>query len=269
MRKLDEIKENLLEKGSERFLAVSDDFLYALDTISETPTGKKLIKQIHPFEVKLNATPIPYVSLTHENTIFFPSDFRVDGTPDYYIRSLSHEMKHLVQKQKNLLPLGHNKKGSVKEFFIEERLAEASAEVTSDLIFYEATGIPKGTTERQKYLSMGKIDYFKSKGADIIRGLLSSFSGNWGTVYRRQALQHVSQIALCCPERIVKEGRSKRHQAVLETYAKEYSPFISADDLDTMTPEDKKAVKKLEKICSSGKKMQIRQFIVDMQNERI
>ena len=51
MADLDEIKENLLKKGSERFLAVSDNFLSALDVISETPTGKRLIRQISPFEI--------------------------------------------------------------------------------------------------------------------------------------------------------------------------------------------------------------------------
>ena len=269
MADLDEIKENLLEKGSEQFLAILDNFLSALDIMSKTPTGKKLIRQIPPFEIRLNACPVPYISLTHENVIFFPSDYQVDGTPDFYIRSLSHEMKHLVQKSKNLLPLGHEKKGSIKDFFIEERLAEASAEVTSDLIFYESFGKPKGETEKKKYVSMGKNAYFKEKGADMIRGLLSPFSGNWGTIYRRQALSHVSQIALYEPERLVKEGREKRHQAVLKAYAKEYAPFVSPEDLDIVTKEDKTALKKLEKVCSSRKKRLIRQFIVDMQNERI
>lgn len=269
MADLDEIKENLLKKGSERFLAVSDNFLSALDVISETPTGKRLIRQISPFEIILNDSPIPYISLMSENVIFFPSDYSVDGTPDFYIRSLSHEMKHLVQKNNNLLPLAHTKKGSLREFFIEEKLAEANAETTSDLIFYESLGKPKGETEKQKYMSMGKSAYFRKKSADMIRGLLSPFSGNWETVYRRQALQHVSHIALYFPERLVKEGREKRHKAVLEKYAKEYTPFLSADDLDIMTPDDKKSLKKLEKICSSGKKLLIRKFILDVQNERI
>lgn len=269
MRKLDEIKEKILEKSSERFLSVSDNFLSALDVISETPTGKKLIKQIKPFKIKFDDNPLPYISLMHDDTIFFPSDCRVDGNPNYYIRSLSHEMKHLVQKQKNLLPMGHAKKGSIRDFFLEEKLAEASAEVTSNLIFYEMLGFPRNADEKQKYYFLGKKDYSRNKGAEMIKELLSPFSGDWGDMYRQQALQHVSHIALTSPERILEEGQPKRHYAVLKAYAKEYVPFLSIDELDVITSEDTKAVKKLEKICSSNKKSFIRRFIRDIQNEHI
>jgi len=238
-------------------------FIESLYEMNRTVFGKKLIKETPVFSVKMSPDICyPHILSEKSDIIYYPTEY------DYqdrivFLTCFSHEIQHLIQKKNKLLLTSHTNKGSVENFFIQDKLAEAQAEVTSSLVLTEWAQL-----NGNRVLKIKPEEHYKMKGAQMMKQMMCDEKSQWQEAYNNLAISHVAFLALTSPERIVRESQKVFHDAVLRKYAEQYAPFLEKKNLNIIGEETKDEIEALKKIISQKTPFLLKQFLLQKEKVR-